>query len=83
MSTNGAVPATNGQRKPADLDEGLEDVLEALRQAAKQAHLRAYQTGTGVVVHRDGAVRVIAPDPAMYEDLIPAPFVEQPLNLAH
>ena len=82
MSTNGVVPATNGQRKPADLEEGLEDVLDALRQAAKQAHLDAYLTGTGVVVHRDGATRVIAPDPAMYEDLIPPPYVEKPLQAA-
>lgn len=82
MSTNGVVPPTNGQRKPADLEEGLEDVLDALRQAAKQAHLDAYLTGTGVVVYRDGAVRVVTPDPAMYEDLIPPPYVEKPLQAA-
>lgn len=82
MSTNGVVPSTNGQPKPADLEEGLEDVLDALRQAAKQAHLDAYLTGTGVVVYRDGAVRVVTPDPAMYEDLIPPPYVEKPLQAA-
>ena len=82
MSTNGAVPPTNGQRVRADLEDGLEDVLEALRQAGKQAHLDAYLTGTGVVVHRDGATRIIAPDPAMYEDLIPPPYVEEPLQAA-
>ncbi len=80
MTTNGAVAATNGKR--AELEEGLEDVLDSLRLAAKQAHLDAYLTGTGVVVHRDGATRIIAPDPAMYEDLIPPPYVEKPLQAA-
>ena len=48
----------------------------ALRRAAKQAHLIAYQTGTRVVEQRNGKMGVYPPDPAMYEDLIPAPFVE-------
>ena len=52
--------------------------LAALKRAAKQAHLIAYQTGTGVVMQRDGKLVVVAPDPAMYEDLIPAPYVERP-----
>ncbi len=56
-------------------DEGVTD---ALRRAAKQAHLIAYQTGTGVVEQRNGKTGVYAPDPEMYEDLIPPPFVEQP-----
>lgn len=51
-------------------------VMAALRRAAKQAHLIAHQTGTGVVEQRNGKMGVHAPDPAMYEDLIPAPFVE-------
>ncbi|MDE0160555.1 MAG: hypothetical protein OXL98_02350 [Acidimicrobiaceae bacterium] len=51
-------------------------VTAALRRAAKQAHLIAYQTGTGVVEQRNGKMGVYAPDPQMYEDLIPAPFVE-------
>ncbi len=53
-------------------------VTDALRRAAKQAHLKAYQTGTGVVERRNGKMGVYPPDPAMYEDLIPPPFVEQP-----
>ena len=56
----------------------LDDVLQAMTRAAKQAHLRAYQTGTGVVYRRNGKFGVYAPDPEMYEDLIPPPFVEQP-----
>lgn len=81
MGTNGEVTQVNG-RVSQTRDEWLEDVLEALRQAGKQAHLEAYLTGTGVVVHRDGATRIIAPDPAMYEDLIPPPYVEKPLQAA-
>ena len=57
-------------------DEWLEGVMNALRMAAKDAHLKAYLTGTGVVTRRNGKVAVVAPDPAMYEDLIPPPFVE-------
>ena len=53
-------------------------VLDALTRAAKQAHLIAYQKGTGVVTRRDGKLVVVAPDPAMYKDLIPPPFVESP-----
>lgn len=82
MGTNGEMTQVNGHmRRPHD-DDWLEEVLEALRQAGKQAHLEAYLTGTGVVVHRDGATRIIAPDPAMYEDLIPPPYVEKPLQAA-
>ena len=55
-------------------EEWHEDVLEALRMAAKDAHLKAYQTGTGVVYRRNGKMGVYPPDPDMYEDLIPAPF---------
>ena len=54
-----------------------EGVLDALTRAAKQAHLIAYQTGSGVAYRRDGKFGVYAPDPDMYEDLIPPPFVEQ------
>ena len=53
-------------------------MLDALHRAAKQAHLKAYQTGTGVAYRRNGKFGVYAPDPEMYEDLIPPPFVEQP-----
>ncbi len=82
MSTNGEATAAIGQLEPLHDEAWHQEVLDALHRAAKQAHLIAYQTGTGVVVHREGEVRVIAPDPAMYEDLIPPPFVEQPLNSA-
>ncbi len=53
-----------------------EGVTAALRRAAKRAHLIAYQTGTGVVEQRNGKMGVYPPDPAMYEDLIPAPFTD-------
>ena len=39
----------------------IADVDAALRMAVKQAHLIAHQTGTGVVVRRDGVLSVIAP----------------------
>lgn len=54
----------------------VQGVLDALTRAAKQAHLKAYQTGTGVAYRRNGKFGVYAPDPAMYEDLIPPPFEE-------
>lgn len=59
-------------------DNWVEGVMEALTRAAKQAHLIAYQTGSGVAYQRNGKFGVYPPDPAMYEDLIPPPFVEQP-----
>ncbi len=55
-------------------EELTESILRSLRMAAKQAHLLAYQTGTGIVTRRNGKVVVVPPDPAMYEDLIPPPF---------
>ena len=55
-------------------EELTESILRSLRLAAKDAHLLAYQTGTGVVTRRNGKVEVVPPDPAMYEDLIPPPF---------
>ncbi len=55
-------------------EELAESVLRSLWLAAKDAHLLAYQTGTGVVTRRNGKVEVVPPDPAMYEDLIPPPF---------
>ena len=59
-------------------DRWEEGVTAALARAAKQAHLIAYQTGSGVAYRRNGKFGVYAPDPAMYEDLIPPPFAEQP-----
>ena len=55
-------------------EELTESILRSLRLAAKDAHLLAYQTGTGVVTRRNGKVAVVPPDPAMYEDLIPPPL---------
>lgn len=52
----------------------VQGVMDALTRAAKQAHLEAYQTGTGVAYQRNGKFGVYPPDPAMYEDLIPPPF---------
>ena len=49
-------------------------VERSLTRAAKQAHLIAYQSGTGVVYARDGLWGVYKPDPAMYEDLLPPDF---------
>lgn len=56
-----------------DLDQA---VMRSLKLATKDAHLVAYRTGTGVVTRRNGEVVVVAPDPGMYEDLIPPPFRE-------
>ena len=50
-------------------DKGTQDILNALHRAARRAHLIAYQTGTGVIVMRDGEVVEIEPDPEMYEGL--------------
>ncbi len=55
-------------------EELTESILRSLKLAAKDAHLLAHQTGTGVVTRRNGEVAVVPPDPAMYEDLIPSPF---------
>jgi hypothetical protein len=59
-------------------EEFSEAVMRSLILAAKDAHLLAYRTGTGVVTRRNGKVAVVAPDPAMYEDLLPPPFQESP-----
>lgn len=78
----GAEPARNGLRSSdngASSDEDwVELVTYAMELAAKQAHLVAYQAGTGVLYRRDdGAAGVFKPDPAMYEDLIPPPFEDE------
>ena len=44
-------------------------VTAALIRAAKRAHKIAHQTGTKVVVMRDGKVVEIEPDPEMYNDI--------------
>ncbi len=50
-------------------DKETQDILNALHRAARRAHLIAHQTGTGVIVMRDGEVVEIEPDPEMYEGL--------------
>ena len=59
------------EKKSLNLDDAdTEGVTAALRRAAQRAHLIAYQTGTGVVVMRDGQVVEIEPDPDTYGDLL-------------
>ena len=53
-------------KKPDNDEEGL---TAALIRAAKRAHKIAHQTGTKVVVMRDGKVVEIEPDPEMYNDI--------------
>ena len=53
-------------KKPDNDEEGL---TAALIRAAKRAHKIAHQTGTKVVVMRDGKVMEIEPDPEMYNDI--------------
>ena len=71
------VPQAGAGTWPHD-EEWHQGVMDALTRAAKQAHLKAFQTGTGVAYRRNGKFGVYPPDPEMYEDLIPPPFVEQP-----
>ncbi|WP_419553232.1 hypothetical protein [Candidatus Poriferisodalis sp.] len=72
----GGDPSSNGNGLPSG-DEFIASVTRSLIRAAKQAHLIAYQTGTGVAYSRDGVFGVYKPDPAMYEDLIPPPFEDE------
>ena len=51
-------------------DPDMRAAPAALFRAARRAHLIAHQTGTGVVVMRDGKVVEIEPDPDMYGDLL-------------
>ena len=50
-------------------DPDMQATPAALIRAAKRAHLIAHQTGTKVVVMRDGKVVEIDPDPEMYNDI--------------
>lgn len=70
--------STDGLDTSLGGENWVQGVLDALTRAAKKAHLIAYQTGSGVAYRRNGKFGVYAPDPDMYEDLIPPPFVEQP-----
>lgn len=50
-------------------DPDMQAVPAALMRALRRAHLIAHQTGTGVVVMRDGEVVEIEPVPELYEGL--------------
>ena len=58
------VPVSNST------DPDMQAAPAALFRAAQHAHLIAHQTGTGVVVMRDGKVVEIEPDPDMYGELL-------------
>ena len=67
------------ERKPLNSDDtDTEGITAALMRAARRAHLIAHQTGTGVVVMRDGEVVEIEPDPEMYGELLKNTIREQP-----
>ena len=67
------------EKKPPNPDDAeTEGVTAALIRAARRAHLIAHQTGTGVVVMRDGKVVEIEPDPDMYGELLKNTIREQP-----
>lgn len=50
-------------------DPYMQAVPAALVRAARRAHMVAHQTGTGVIIVRDGKVVEIPPDPEMYEGM--------------
>lgn len=52
------------------VDPDMQAAPAALVRAAQRAHLIAHQTGTRVVVMRDGKVVEIEPDPDMYGELL-------------
>ena len=67
------------EKKPLNSDNvDTEGVTAALTRAAQRAHLITHQTGTGVVVMRDGKVVEIEPDPEMYGELLKNTIGEQP-----
>jgi len=49
-------------------DPDMQGVMPALRRAVKRAHKIAHQTGTNIVIMRDGKVVEVPPDPKMYND---------------
>ncbi len=57
------------RRTAIEDDPDMQGVMPALLRAAKQAHKIAHQTGTKIVIMRDGKVVHVPPDPAMYEDI--------------
>lgn len=59
------------QTKPTSTsdDPDMQGVMPALLRAVRRAHKIAHQTGTDIVVMRDGKVVQVPPDPAMYNDV--------------
>ncbi len=57
------------EKKRSKSDSNEDGVTAALMRAAKRAHKIAHQTGTKVVVMRDGKVVEVDPDPEMYNDI--------------
>ena len=57
------------EKKSPNPDD-TEGITAALFRSAQRAHLIAHQTGTRVVVMRDGKVVEIEPDPDMYGELL-------------
>ena len=56
-------------KQPSTTDDpDMLGVMPALHRALRRAHKIAYQTGTNIVVMRDGKVVEVPPDPALYED---------------
>ena len=62
---------------PPRLQEGdrasmdIAGITAALHRAARRAHEIARDTGTKVIVARDGKLARMDPDPEMFDDLIP------------
>lgn len=80
VSTAGEGDAPNGEASrghSTGRDDQTDGVMAALLRSVKRAHLDAYLSGTGVIIERDGCVVEIAPDPRLYQDLIPPPFREK------
>lgn len=50
-------------------DPDMQGVMPALLRAVRRAHKVAHQTGTYIVITRDGKVVQVPPDPAMYNDV--------------
>ena len=57
------IKALPEKEPPNPDDTHTEGMIAALMRATRHAHLIAHQTGTGVVVVRDGEVMEIEPDP--------------------
>ena len=63
----------NKQPIETALDPDLRLSAVALQRAAHRAHALARQTGTAVVISRDGVVRPVQPKPAHSATLAPEP----------